>query len=388
MLNQKTALYGVLTFTLASPTYASLDCTAHPSCSSLGYAKTQSCPNGTLISCPFDTTYKKCVQEIYDDTKCASFDLTSCPSGESCYKCETAEGTRYVSNGCAEGYSDINGVCKKAYDSCEDAGYYTSDEGMDCSSETISITLTDGTTTSCYSGCEVKTCPNGEYYRSCSDVGGDYYTSGQAQNLESLNEGWTCTAETINLTSGSSTTCYKCQSACDPYGYFTYSEVDHDTEICETEDIYLSSGDTVTCYHDCVSASTYEYSATSCSPYDSYANSDEYCKKVYKPVYGDKRTCYSCETPKTSCSVAGYSDTKISGKTCSEQSVLISVCGERKTCYYCYTPSSGSGSSSGSSGLSCADKCEAAYDASGCSSGNLAACYDASARRDACLAAC
>ena len=61
MLNLKLAIYAFVGLLISGSSYASLNCSAHPSCEAMGYSKTETCENGSLIYCPFDTSYKKCI---------------------------------------------------------------------------------------------------------------------------------------------------------------------------------------------------------------------------------------------------------------------------------------------------------------------------------------
>ena len=468
MLNQNTALYGILTFALASPVYASLNCTSHPSCESLGYSKTETCSDGKLIQCPFDTSYKKCVKELVYDELCSQYPLAECPAGASCYKCENGK-PNYMAYGCSSGYTNLNGDCVKAYEDCSSAGYeysdnrgkvcaasaeitlldgsktmcytscvdayedcsaagygYENNTGMYCSGQgeitlldgttktcysncvsvyedcsaagygydnneglkcnvSDEITLPDGSKTMCYDDCRIITCEN-KLYRTCSDVGAGYVASTTAQSLMAKNEGWTCEAETVNLTNGSTTTCYNCKSACDAYGYYTRSELaDFDKIRCDEKNVSIGSGKTTTCYHDCVSTSTGEpyNEATVCGSYER----GKYCVSEYKNIRGEKTECYSCVDVYAKCSDAGskYSSAVVSGKTCNKVTLLSGSCGETISCYYCNTPSTGGSSSGcGSSRECCLLECNEEMDR------NLAAgAYGYASRRyEECVEAC
>jgi len=118
MRNQKTALYGILTFALTSPAYAALNCTVHPSCESLGYSKTSiaNCADGGYVLCPYDTTYKKCIQRIvHSDDPCAGFDLTAKPENAKSYECQSKTGSKYEFIGCNNGYCAIDTTCHRIW---------------------------------------------------------------------------------------------------------------------------------------------------------------------------------------------------------------------------------------------------------------------------------
>ncbi len=77
---KKSTLFTILSVVLANPAYADLNCVSQPSCDDLGYSKTEDCPNGKLLKCPFDTTYSKCIKASSSDESATQTD-TSCRIG-------------------------------------------------------------------------------------------------------------------------------------------------------------------------------------------------------------------------------------------------------------------------------------------------------------------
>ena len=96
MINRDTALYGILALVLSGPTYASLNCVSQPTCEAMGYVKNETCSDGSLVTCPFDSEYAKCVKKIANAELCTQFPLTSCPEGASCLTCQTAQQDYFV----------------------------------------------------------------------------------------------------------------------------------------------------------------------------------------------------------------------------------------------------------------------------------------------------
>ena len=130
---KKFALCMALSFVLASPAIAltspdgetstdDLNCITQPTCAELGYevaTALSACTNGSWLSCPFDSTYKKCVPnggseaEIDCDTLgFTTSDKTSwcknivkCPADASYTLCSSAIT-------CASGETLIGGSCQ------------------------------------------------------------------------------------------------------------------------------------------------------------------------------------------------------------------------------------------------------------------------------------
>ena len=300
MLNQNTALYGILTFALASPVYASLNCTSHPSCESLGYSKTETCSGGTLIQCPFDTSYKKCVKELVYDELCSQYPLAECPSGASCYKCENGK-PNYMAYGCSSGYTNINGDCVKAYEDCSSAGYeYSDNRGKVCTSS-AEITLLDGSKTMCYASCV-------DAYEDCSAAG---YGHENNTGMYCKNSG------RITLLDGTIKTCYsncvKAYENCDEAGY----EIDTRGMYCETSaTITLLDGSTTTCLKDCVNA--YESCEAIGDGYYSAQPSSAECSSAdfYLTSSGLTKCYYDCTSVSTGGSSSGGSTSTPSYEDC------------------------------------------------------------------------
>ncbi len=147
-------LISILAF--SSKTFAQIDlqCEPVPDCVTLGYQQEVECPNGAYVNCPFDASYKKCVNQNCIDLgfsatdksrwckkivtcptdlaytlcdeldPCASYNLTldqSLTYDAHCYNCKvcnSGSGNRYK---CTEqlqaGYYVIDGVC--TYNPCD-----------------------------------------------------------------------------------------------------------------------------------------------------------------------------------------------------------------------------------------------------------------------------
>ena len=194
MLNRNTTLYGILALVLSNPVYAALDCTSHPTCESLGYSKsdTANCADGGYLSCPYDTSYKKCVQVMtYANDPCYGFSLTSCPDNASCYKCETETATMYTFNGCNEGYSvnESNTGCNINCTYADEAACESANANADCTDVNGCYELTgcqEGyTLNSAGTGCELACtyadeaeCEEAYSHSECTKVDGCYEPTG------------------------------------------------------------------------------------------------------------------------------------------------------------------------------------------------------------------
>ena len=181
-------------------------------CVSLGYSKDSVDNCKHYIYCPFDANYKRCVAEEPPIPDCSNYNLDSCPANGICVSCTDDKATKYALSGCKSGYAENLGKsCQKTYASCEDAGYFSDNTNRTCSSTTW-IYLTNGSVKNCYTSC---TCDSSHVendqgvcvkaYESCEDAG--HFSS---------NTNRTCTG-TINiyLTNGKTTKCYqgcKCKS--------------------------------------------------------------------------------------------------------------------------------------------------------------------------------
>ncbi len=141
---------------LTSPSdVSSLDCDVQPTCESLNYSKTADpdCEVGGYVYCPFDSSYMKCVlKKPKIDDVCEGFKLAECPENANCYTCESETATKYTFESCKEGFTHLNNLCVAIHDTCEGAGYRTTNEGGFCKS-TAMITISDGTEKTCYADC-------------------------------------------------------------------------------------------------------------------------------------------------------------------------------------------------------------------------------------------
>jgi len=81
---KKSTLFTILSVVLANPAYADLNCVSQPSCDDLGYSKTEDCPNGKLLKCPFDTSYTKCIKSSSTDINCTDLGFTTSDKSSWC----------------------------------------------------------------------------------------------------------------------------------------------------------------------------------------------------------------------------------------------------------------------------------------------------------------
>ncbi len=179
-------------------------------CSTLGYSKANVDGCVKYLYCPFDTSYKRCITQKAMD--CSAYPLTKCPDNGFCSECNDGSTTKYKLDRCETGYANVNNTCLKAYASCEDAGwkYSSIPANMHCDAST-NIYLTNGTKKTCYSACsciegytedasgkciQIQDTPK---YKSCEDAG--YFSSNQNRNCSSS------TVE-IQLTTGGTASCY------------------------------------------------------------------------------------------------------------------------------------------------------------------------------------
>ena len=272
-MHKKNTLYGILTILFANPAYAALDCKIQPTCTQLGYSKNDVPGCTDYILCPFDTNYKACVKETTKYESCEDAGYFSnntnrrCSGTTSIYLSDGKTATCFTSCSCTNDYiEDSNGECSiRAYKSCEAAGWHSSIPANSHCSESMSIYLTNGTQTTCYSGCScldgyiedadgncIKDTPT---YKSCEDAG--YFTSNQNRN---------CTGPNIEiqLTTGSTVSCYtscscingyiedsdgecsiKAYASCEDAGYATTPA--QGLNCSSTTNIYLTSGKTQKC---------------------------------------------------------------------------------------------------------------------------------------------
>ena len=188
-MNNKNTLYGILTILFANPAYAALDCKVQPTCAELGYSKEVSGDCSDYVLCPFDTSYKKCLTTTSEPIDCSNYNLTICPPNGVCVSCNDGGTTKYALAGCKSGYFEDKGIsCQKAYASCEAAGYFSDDTNRNCSDENW-IFLTNGNVKTCLTSCE---CIDGyaededgvcvKAYESCEAAG--YFTSDENRSCD------------------------------------------------------------------------------------------------------------------------------------------------------------------------------------------------------------
>ena len=175
-------------FLMSGPASADLNCTEKPTCEALGYHKSIS-----VISCPFDTSYTKCIVEsaTTDDLSCeemgftttdksewcgnvitcpkdkaytlcasgydcSAFTLDKCPTGANCDSCLSEGKLSYAVTSCKEGY----------------IGTYVS---LDGAPERLSCSINpcNGYGTSCIANANCSTCQSGSTtkykFDSCKD---------------------------------------------------------------------------------------------------------------------------------------------------------------------------------------------------------------------------
>lgn len=160
---------------LAGSAYAALNCTEQPSCSSLGYTTSisSSCPSDKILSCPYDSSYKKCVLPSCDDmgftttdksswcgqiincasntaytacvaeksNDCSTYNYTSCPSvALKCSTCINGSTIKYRIESCVDGFTYSNYNCT----------------GNLCSGYNLSSCPTGGICSTCKSGYTTK----------------------------------------------------------------------------------------------------------------------------------------------------------------------------------------------------------------------------------------
>ena len=420
MRNQKTALYGILTFALTSPAYAALNCTVHPSCESLGYSKTSiaNCADGGYVLCPYDTTYKKCIQRIvHSDDPCAGFDLTAKPENAKYYECQSKTGSKYEFIGCNNGYCAIDTTCHRI---CDTSSYpYTTSNQPANSTLTGACTGYTGSSNSACSGSSGTrysgfSCNDGyiningnciKAYEDCSSADYEY---------DSLPDGKYCeTSAQITLLDGTNTTCYSsCVSAYEDCSSAGYEYDSNEDMYCETSaQIILLDGTNTTCYSDCVTA----YEDCEAAGYEYDSNDSMICESSAQITLLDGTTtsCYSdCVTTYEDCSSAGYEFSGFpDGMICSTRGTIILTDGTSTSCYSDCVPNTTGDDTDTSScrdstecyecGLTgndseckecdylcCQEQCREEYEASGCSTVGFTSCYEASARYEECSQAC
>ena len=254
LLLNKLVLTAALLILSISAASAALQCGAKPSCVDLGYSKTHISGCTEYIYCPFDTSYKKCVTARTANNRCNNFALNDCPANANCDYCATA----YKIVGCDSGYTLKNNtfVCATA---CTNK-ISQSAIPADATAVTESCTACDVSTNiitdwKCNTGytkvgsrCELT-------YDSCEKAG---YLTSQVVNAN-------CQSHTIYLTNGTQKTCYdkclcsggffqignrceKLSESCRDEGYFEC--LPKEAKTCTPVNIFTSTGRTI-CYTEC-----------------------------------------------------------------------------------------------------------------------------------------
>lgn len=253
-MEKKYLLLGLMAILLANPA-SSQDCpSVEPTCDEMGYVNTaEECDGKQTVRCPFDTTKLFCggasgscpdgkieVNELcypnYDSCEDAGYYTTSQGCGTVKIYVKGEETTCYI-HCCPDGYYKIDGNCRKTYANCHSAGY--SDEDTGC--ETVVIYI-DGNASLqkkiCYNS---KCCKATEvddngvctpYYPSCAAAGA---AQSPAKNLQSTAND--CPVDPqywigVAPSNAEKTTCY-------------------DADCCEGADKCLYNNQCVTCYSSC-----------------------------------------------------------------------------------------------------------------------------------------
>lgn len=186
----------------SNPAFAALNCTEQPTCSELGYSKSDVDNCDSYVFCPFDTTYKACVKEKPVSIDCSAYPLKECPdTAEHCSACGSGTNISYKVDSCKSGYTLSANTCVAAT----------------CFGYTLSSCPANGNCSDCLSGTTKKyklnSCKSGyikvgnscyKTYASCSDAG--YESTDLSSSTRS------CSSVSIYLTNGSKTTCYECSS--------------------------------------------------------------------------------------------------------------------------------------------------------------------------------
>ncbi|MBE6453091.1 MAG: hypothetical protein E7012_06360 [Alphaproteobacteria bacterium] len=298
MLNLKLAIYAFVGLLISGSSYASLNCSAHPSCEAMGYSKTETCENGSLIYCPFDTSYKKCI------TASA--------------KCDFEKEVKKIHGGCYEenGSTVCNdGIC---FDDMGD--YFIYDDGRSICG--LSAPGNNGYsygeyipenayyTYTVYDICGIKypvisgwECPQG--YKKIGDVSeiidGDFYSASETNTYCAK-----CGSHYVSYYNYDENMDKQyCYSDCeDYYGSWTCEYYDSCTDSCYNDSgydcdmdggVYCDYYDT--CLDDCL------YYKEECN---SYHECNDDCNSIYGPYDSKISTLVQCEGM-YSCSELGYS---------------------------------------------------------------------------------
>ena len=187
---------------ISNSAYAALNCTTQPTCEQFGYSKSVDANCDDYILCPFDTSYKKCINNTtisINNEACAGFPLLWCPANAECFSCTSGNPqyggyVRYKIRGCNSGFmlTDdsrcVHTTCSHFYGKRpEDCGP-TGAEGY------MMGTKTDNN--GCFE-CLWKECPEGSqtYAPKCA--------TGEMEVVVGYNAGMECTkCETVQCPSG------------------------------------------------------------------------------------------------------------------------------------------------------------------------------------------
>lgn len=218
-----------LAMVVALPSYAALDCATPPTCDDLGYTQTETdCAGKFILKCPFDNTKvfcggvdgaAKCKAEGYTKSpssfvsRCLiGYTLETCPYDSSYTKCVAAscEDLGYTQTVSAFG----TGRCLNT----QTVEYCPSDETKYKCVESATATQCKNagyTAITCLSGCTTTTCPYDSNYMKCTNCPtlsvcpGEYFSELSDPACQECEHG--AVQETVN-----GNTCYRCgtQSEC------------------------------------------------------------------------------------------------------------------------------------------------------------------------------
>ena len=290
---------------LSNSAYAALNCTTQPTCEQLGYSKSIDANCDDYILCPFDKSYKKCINNTtisINNEACAGFPLLWCPANAECFSCTSGNPqyggyVRYKIRGCNSGFmlTDdsrcVRTTCSHFYGKRpEDCGP-TGAEGY------MMGTKTDNN--GCFE-CLWKECPEGSqtYAPKCA--------TGEMEVVVGYNAGKECTkCETVQCPSGYATDVSLCGdnskdwflnpnvaegpcSACEvcPDGYSTK------TTECPEGQILTSYFSCNKCINPCPDGYSLDnLDVSSCGKYGSYGWKIDTITKTYG---GKNYTCGKC----------------------------------------------------------------------------------------------
>ncbi len=176
----------------SSKVFAQIDlqCEPVPDCVTLGYQQEVECPNGAYVNCPFDASYKKCVNQ-----NCADLGFT------------TTDKTRW---------------CKKIITCPTDLAYTLCDELDPCASYNLTLDQSLTYDPHCYN-CTVCNSGSGNRYKCIEQRQAGYYIIDGACTYNPC-DGYNIDSATYlaNYASEPEVHCQKCQSCVTPEGPTVY----------------------------------------------------------------------------------------------------------------------------------------------------------------------